>query len=98
MNLHRLLFLTLSLLAVHLAHGQNASQLIYLDQGELVYVPFAMLGQSNEVNTIPDFSYAGYMGGGVSLPTDIPIEATVSPEAGDDARRIQAAIRSSRST
>ena len=51
-----------------------------------------------QVNTIPDFSYAGYMGGGVSLPTDIPIEATVTPEAGDDARRIQAAIRSSRST
>ncbi|MEL6659573.1 MAG: hypothetical protein AAFR36_24135, partial [Bacteroidota bacterium] len=51
-----------------------------------------MSGQSNEVNTIPDFSYAGYMGGGISLPTDIPVEAIVTAEEGDDAGRIQAAI------
>ncbi|MEM8889884.1 MAG: hypothetical protein AAGD28_18050, partial [Bacteroidota bacterium] len=51
-----------------------------------------MRGQSNQVNTVPDFSYAGYMGGGVSLPTNISIEAIVSPEEGEDARRIQAAI------
>jgi len=69
----------LAMFGVYLTSGQNSSQLIYLDQGELVYVPFAMKGQSNEVNTIPDFSYAGYMGGGVSLPTDIPIKATVTP-------------------
>ncbi len=92
MNIHRLFFLILSLVGVYFTHGQNSSQLIYLDQGELIYVPFAMLGQSNEVNTIPDFSYAGYMGGGVSLPTDLPIKATVSPQVGDDARSIQAAI------
>lgn len=90
--MHRLFFLILSLVCVSVANGQNSSQLIYLDQGELVYVPFAMMGQSNEVNTIPDFSYAGYMGGGVSLSTDIPIKATVTPEEGEDARRIQAAI------
>lgn len=92
MNVHRLSFLIFSLFGVYFTHGQNSSQLIYLDQGELTYVPFAMQGQSNEVNTIPDFSYAGYMGGGVSLPTNIPIAATVSPEEGEDARRIQAAI------
>ena len=92
MTVQRLLFLIFSLFGVHLAHGQNASQLIYLDQGELTYVPFAMQGQSNVVNTIPDFSYAGYMGGGVSLPTDISVEITVSPEEGEDAQRIQAAI------
>ena len=63
-----------------------------MDQGELIYVPFAMSGQANEANTIPDFSYAGYMGGGVALPTDIPIGAIVTPAEGDDARRIQAAI------
>ncbi|MEL6971555.1 MAG: T9SS type A sorting domain-containing protein [Bacteroidota bacterium] len=92
MDIQRLLLLIFSLVGVYSARGQNASQLIYMDQGELVYVPFAMLGQSNEVNTIPDFSYAGYMGGGVSLPTDIPIGAIVTPEEGDDAGRIQAAI------
>ncbi|MDA8692506.1 hypothetical protein N9L92_00475 [Saprospiraceae bacterium] len=62
--------------------------MIYLDRGELTYVPFAMKGQSNEVNTIPDFSFAGYMGGGVALPTDIAIYASVIPEEGDDASRI----------
>ena len=92
MHIQRLLFLTFCLFGVHLTHGQNASQWVYLDQGELTYVPFAMEGQSNEVNTIPDFSYAGYMGGGVSLPTDIPVKVTVIPEEGDDAQRIQDAI------
>ena len=82
MKVRRLFFLILSLVSVYLTHGQNSSQLVYLDQGELVYVPFAMLGQSNEVNTIPDFSYAGYMGGGVSLPADIPMMSTVTPEEG----------------
>ena len=92
MNFQRMLFLIFSLLGAYLAHGQNSSELIYLDQGELTYVPFSMKGQSNVVNTIPDFSYAGYMGGGVSLPTDISIKAIVIPEPGDDAPRIQAAI------
>lgn len=72
--------------------GQDSSELIYLEQGRLTYIPFAMEGQSNEVNTIPDFSHAGYMGGGVLIPSNIPIEVTVVPEEGDDTQRIQAAI------
>ena len=92
MIVQRLSFLIFGLVGVCMAYCQNSSQLIYLDQGELTYVPFAMNGQSNVVNTIPDFSFAGYMGGGISLPTDISIEAIVSPEEGDDAQRIQAAI------
>ena len=92
MNVQRLFFLIFGLFWVHATHCQNSSQLIYLDQGELIYVPFSMTGQSNAVNTIPDFSHAGYMGGGISLPTDISIKITVTPEEGDDARRIQAAI------
>ena len=92
MNLKLLFFLVLILFVSFTTIGQNSSQLIFLDQGELTYVPFSMKGQSNEVNTIPDFSYAGYMGGGVSLPTNISVEATVLPEDGDDTRRIQAAI------
>jgi len=93
MNVQRLYFLIFSLASVCFAQGQNASQLIYLDQGELTYVPFSMTGQTNEVNTIPDFSYAGYMGGGVSLPTDISIKVALTPGAGDDAQRIQDAIK-----
>jgi len=92
MDLQRFAVLIFGLLSTYLAHCQNSSELIYLDQDELTYVPFAMKGRSNEVNTIPDFSFAGYMGGGVSLPTDIPIKATVFPEAGDDVQRIQDAI------
>ncbi len=43
-------------------------------------------------NTVPDFSRAGYGGGGVALP-QVPVTVTLSPRAdGDDGARIQAAI------
>ena len=92
MKLQKLSFLILGFFSMHFTCGQGASELVYLDQDKLTYEPFAMTGQSNAVNTIPDFSNAGYKGGGVLLPTDISIEATVSPEAGDDSPGIQAAI------
>lgn len=92
MKIQKLIFLIFGFLGLHITNGQVTSELIYLDQEKLTYVPFSMMGQSNAVNTIPDFSYAGYMGGGVSLPTNIPVKATVNPEAGDDSPRIQAAI------
>ncbi len=42
---------------------------------------------------IMDFSSAGYMGGGVALPTAVPVKRTVEPSGtGDDTMRIQAAI------
>ncbi len=53
--------------------------------GGLVYVP------DERGNTIPDFSYAGYMGGGVRLPR-VPVKARVEPGGDDDAGRIQEAI------
>jgi hypothetical protein len=41
---------------------------------------------------IMDFSFAGYMGGGVALP-DVPVKVTVKPSGGDDdTKTIQAAI------
>ena len=41
---------------------------------------------------IMDFSFAGYMGGGVALP-DVPVKVTVKPSGGDDdTAAIQAAI------
>jgi hypothetical protein len=40
---------------------------------------------------ILDFSYAGYMGGGVSLP-QVPMVRTVAPSGGDDTAAIQGAI------
>ncbi len=43
-------------------------------------------------NTIPDFSRAGYGGGGVALP-EVPVATTLAPTAtGDDGARIQAAL------
>ncbi|HEX2851727.1 MAG TPA: DUF6298 domain-containing protein [Opitutaceae bacterium] len=42
-------------------------------------------------NRIPDFSGAGYAGGGVALP-DAPVRVLVNPGEGDAGARIQAAI------
>lgn len=48
--------------------------------------------RSERGNTIPDFSRAGYRGGGVRLP-EMPIRVTLTPlPGGDDGARIQAAI------
>ena len=53
--------------------------------GKLVYVP------DEQGNTIPDFSHAGYGGGGTPIPT-VPVKETVWPLAGDNAANLQAAI------
>src|SRR5688500_13866203 len=53
--------------------------------GKLVYVADS-LG-----NKIPDFSNAGYKGGGVAIPY-VPVKVTVWPVAGDNADNVQAAI------
>ncbi len=53
--------------------------------GRLVYVP------DYRGNRIPDFSHAGYMGGGVALP-NAPVRVSLRPEPGDNRERIQAAI------
>ncbi len=42
---------------------------------------------------IPDFSHAGYRGGGVPLPT-VPVVATLQPVPGDNTGRIQAVLDS----
>src|SRR5690606_22411247 len=44
-------------------------------------------------NVIPDFSNAGYKGGGVPIPT-VAIKATIWPVLGDNAERIQKVIDS----
>ena len=53
--------------------------------GKLVYVPDS-LG-----NKIPDFSNAGYKGGGVLIP-NVAIRETVWPLPGNNADNVQAAI------
>ncbi len=59
--------------------------------GALIYGRYANEGQSNKVNMLPDFSFAGYGGGGVAIPT-APVRVTVSPVSGDDRATIQAAM------
>ncbi|MEM9987643.1 MAG: peptidoglycan-binding protein, partial [Bacteroidota bacterium] len=46
-----------------------------------------------EGNRIPDFSYAGYRGGGVDLPR-VPTVRMIDPIAGDNTAHVQAAIDS----
>ena len=53
--------------------------------GKLVYVP------DEQGNTIPDFSHAGYGGGGTPIPS-VPVKETVWPVAGDNTANLQAAI------
>jgi hypothetical protein len=62
------------------------SQWVYLDRsGKLVY-QHLRTGER-----IIDFSYAGYMGGGVALP-HFAVKKTVAPLGEDDSAAIQAAI------
>ncbi|MEM9329159.1 MAG: T9SS type A sorting domain-containing protein [Bacteroidota bacterium] len=79
-----ILFLTVALALKAQLVSQNP-------QGDLVYNFYANRGQSNAVNKVPDFSRAGYMGGGVALP-NVPVRVTINPIAGDDGASIQAAI------
>lgn len=65
------------------------------DSQRLHYGLYAERGATRPRNIVPDFSRAGYRGGGVSLParSSIPVLEIVAPEAGgDDYPRIQAAI------
>lgn len=64
----------------------NYSKLVHPgSDGLLKYTPDA------QGNIVPDFSYAGYMGGGVRLPI-VPVKAEVKPGGGNDSDRIQEAI------
>lgn len=62
------------------------SEWVYFNpQGKLVYKTL------EGGDRIMDFSHAGYMGGGVSIPSP-PVRITVSPTAGDNTNAIQKAI------
>jgi hypothetical protein len=66
--------------------GQTTSQWAYADaKGKLVYKTL------KDGDKIMDFSYAGYMGGGVSIP-QVPVKITLSPISGDNSTAIQQAI------
>ncbi|MEO0469915.1 MAG: T9SS type A sorting domain-containing protein [Bacteroidota bacterium] len=71
-----------------LLFSQWQSSIVWKDaDGRLNYQPDA------EGNKIPDFSHAGYRGGGIDLPM-VPNRVTIGPIAGDNTAHIQAAIDS----
>jgi len=68
-----------------IAEARQSEHVYVGEDGQLVYVPY------ENGDRIPDFSSAGYGGGGVALPT-VPTVITLSPVDGDDGASIQAAI------
>ncbi|MGY8656926.1 MAG: peptidoglycan-binding protein, partial [Verrucomicrobiia bacterium] len=75
----------LGVLLANPADGAQSSRAFPGPDGSLVYTSDA------EGNRIPDFSVAGYQGGGVALP-NLPVVANVAPIAGDNTAHLQAAI------
>jgi len=74
------------------SNAQPTSALAYPGpDGKLVYAPYCNIGDTRLLNTLPDWSNCGYMGGGVKFP-DVPVQKIVEPAAGDDQALIQAAI------
>lgn len=64
----------------------NSSQYVYVDSdGRLVYK------SNGRGDVIPDFSHAGYRGGGVALP-DVPIKIRLNPQQGDNTLYIHQAL------
>src|SRR6185503_6717477 len=81
-----LVFYFLIICAGGIAQSSAKSQWVYPDEkGKLVYKTL------EAGDKIMDFSYAGYMGGGVSIPM-VPVKITVTPSAGDNTDAIQKAI------
>lgn len=83
-----LLFLLVSLLNDSFLIGQSTwqSNLVYYGSDSILKYK-----SDAEGNRIPDFSYAGYKGGGVDIPF-ITVVKTISPIVGDNTVQIQNAI------
>lgn len=80
------LLLSAALASASTLVAQNTSSWVYYDANHKLQYMSDSLG-----NTILDFSWAGYQGGGVATPS-VTVKASVSPSGGDDTANIQAAI------
>ncbi len=80
----------------HPLNKQRDAPLVTLrgDGDRLHYRLYSERGGTEARNIVPDFSHAGYRGGGIRLPTreSIPVRQVITPSTGDDHARIQAAI------
>lgn len=88
MKFHAIVLLTLATVG---AYGQQSKLVQTGSNGKLIYATYANEGESNSINKIPDYSHAGYKGGGIALP-QLPVKKTLSPQAGDNHKYIQDAI------
>jgi autotransporter-associated beta strand protein len=78
-------FLTLWL-AFSSSHGAQSAWVHYNANHFLVY------SNDNLGNHLPDFSYAGYAGGGVAIPTNQVVRTNLNAQVGDNTAYIQNAI------
>jgi len=79
-------FFCLGVISCSIAQSSAKSQWVYPDaKGKLIYKTL------ETGDRIMDFSYAGYMGGGIDIPS-VPVKITLSPSAGDNTGAIQNAI------
>ncbi|MBI4978392.1 MAG: hypothetical protein HZC28_13010 [Spirochaetes bacterium] len=67
------------------AAGSTAALVAVGNDGRLVY------GKDPDGDRIPDYSLAGYRGGGVAIP-DVPVKKTLTPSGDDDTAAIQQAV------
>ena len=79
------LFAGLALARVSLLAEQLPPLITQSGDGKLQYAA------DDQGSRVPDFSHAGYAGGGVALP-DMPVKFIVTPIAGDNTARIQAVL------
>ena len=89
------LFLAFQFLTALNSYSQVESTLVYPGtDGKLVYTKYANKNETNEDNTLPDFSNVGYMDGAVGVPVgEVPVKITLNPNpSGEDRTRIQKAI------
>ena len=86
-------FLALLLLSQLVAHSADNATSSLLDRQWVAAGSNGKLGYkaTPKGERVMDFSHAGYMGGGVALPT-LPVKKEVAPSGGDDRAAIQAAI------
>ena len=70
----------------------TTNMLFVKTDGSLGYNYYANEGETQKVNIVPDFSMAGYKGGGVALPKITDVKITLTPIPGDNLTQIQNAI------
>ena len=74
-------------------HGEGEPLAVVNDCDTLSYGLYPAHDETGARHRLPDFSFAGYMGGGVPLPS-VPAILTLEPQAGDNHAQIQSAIDS----